>query len=210
MPECPGKILARGKVDGGLAAHGRIDHGEQAGRHLDKAAPAHIARGGKAGDVPGDAAPERDDDIGARELGDGHELEDLLEGVQALSCLTGLERVGEDLVAGILEARSDGLFVKRTHIGVGDDDGALAAGGRARDGADLFQEKGTDMHLVGARRVDIENITWHMCHWPFCASSSSLRLMRSPSAKSASSASPSRALSAVLYAVKESTSVSIS
>ena len=31
LPKCAGEVLACGEVDGGLAAHGGVDHGEQRG-----------------------------------------------------------------------------------------------------------------------------------------------------------------------------------
>ena len=60
-------ILARGQVDGGLAADGRIDRGQQRRRDLGKAHAALIRRRGKAREVAHHAAAERNDHVAAAE-----------------------------------------------------------------------------------------------------------------------------------------------
>ena len=53
-------VLAERVVDRGLAAHRRIDLRQQRRRHLHEGHAAHVAGGGKAGDVADHAAAERE------------------------------------------------------------------------------------------------------------------------------------------------------
>ena len=63
------EILARRRVDAGLAADRRVDHREQARRHLHVRHAAHERRGDEAGEVADHAAAERDDRRVAPEAG---------------------------------------------------------------------------------------------------------------------------------------------
>ena len=63
LPKGAGQVLAGSQVDGGLAAHRRIHHGEQARRDLHKLAPAHVGGGHKARHVAYDAAAKCHDHV---------------------------------------------------------------------------------------------------------------------------------------------------
>ena len=55
------QVLALRRVHAGLAAHRRVQHGEQRGRHLEVRDAAQVRRGDEPGEVARDAAAERDD-----------------------------------------------------------------------------------------------------------------------------------------------------
>ena len=99
LPKGTGEIFAGGQVDGRLAAHRRVHHGEQARGDLHKLAATHVGGGHKAGHVAHDAAAERHDHVGARKLVLGHKLQDVDVGLGALVCFAGLEGVDAYLVA---------------------------------------------------------------------------------------------------------------
>ena len=65
LPKGAGQVLAGSQVDGSLAAHRRIHHGEQACWDLHKLAAAHVSGGHKARHVAHNAATERHDYVGA-------------------------------------------------------------------------------------------------------------------------------------------------
>ena len=99
LPKGAGQVLAGSQVDGGLAAHRRIHHGEQARRDLHKLAAAHVGRGHKARHIAHDAAPECHDHVGARKLVLGHKLQNGNIGFGALVCFAGLEGADAYLIA---------------------------------------------------------------------------------------------------------------
>ena len=67
-------VLRLGQVDAGLAAVGRVDLGDQRGRHLHDRHPALVGRRAEAREVADDAAAERDDVVGARSISRGQQL----------------------------------------------------------------------------------------------------------------------------------------
>ena len=156
LPKGAGEVFAGGQVDGRLAAHRRIHHGEQACGNLHKLAAAHVGGGHKARHVAHDAAAERHDHIGARKLVLGNKLQNGNVGLGALMGLAGLEGADTHLVTRGLQALLNRHLVERTYVGVRHDDGARAAGGGAHKLARLLQQKRAHMHLVGACSVDID------------------------------------------------------
>ena len=130
------EVLAVTGVDAGLAADRGIDLGKQRRRHLHEAhAPAHD-RGGEAGEVPDDAAAERDDEVAALDLRSEDGVADAFElaiGFRRLS-----RRDGEDLCPQALSGDGGGqlLRIERADMPVRDDRrGPGAEGGDARGGA---------------------------------------------------------------------------
>ena len=99
LPKGAGQVLACSQVDGGLAAHRRIHHGEQARRNLHKLAAAHVGGGHKARHVAHDAAAECHDHVGARKLVLGHKLQNGNIGFGALMGLACFEGADAHLVA---------------------------------------------------------------------------------------------------------------
>ena len=99
LPKGAGQVLAGSQVDGGLAAHRRIHHGEQTRGDLHKLAAAHVGGGHKARHVAHDAAAECHNHVGARKLVLGHKLQNGNIGFCALMGLAGLEGADAHLVA---------------------------------------------------------------------------------------------------------------
>jgi len=99
LPKGSGEIFAGGQVDGRLAAHRRVHHGEQTRGDLHKLAAAHVGGGHKAGHVAHDAAAERHDHVGARKLVLGNKLQNGNVGLGTLMGLAGLEGAYAHLVA---------------------------------------------------------------------------------------------------------------
>ena len=99
LPKGAGQVFAGSQVDGGLAAHRRIHHGEQTRGDLHKLAAAHVGGGHKARHVAHDAAAECHYHVGARKLVLGHKLQNGNIGFCALMGLAGLEGADAHLVA---------------------------------------------------------------------------------------------------------------
>ena len=124
LPEGADQVLAHGRVDGRLAADGRVDHGEQGGGHLDEADAAHEGGGDVADHVADDAAAEGDDDrVAGAGVGE-HPVLDLGLGLAALGELAGRDGVGEQAGiagGGAVEDGLEGRHVEREEVGVGDE-----------------------------------------------------------------------------------------
>ena len=134
LPEGPRQVLAGLEVDGGLAAHGGVHHGEQARRHLDVRDSAQVARRGKAREVAHHAAAEGHHRVAAGELALGQELQAVHERGGALSLLARLEGEGMGLEPGLREGGADHLGVEGADVRVGHDRGARGAGTRLAHG----------------------------------------------------------------------------
>ena len=103
------QVLAGGQIDRGLPADAAVDHGQQRGRHLDKADAAHPGCGGETGDIANRTTTERDQgtlpvDAGVRQrLVDGREHAELFgrlarrHQVQARRDGVGCERIDQRL-----------------------------------------------------------------------------------------------------------------
>ena len=88
-----------GKIHAGFSAYRGIYLGQQGCRNLDKRNPTQVRGGGKAGHIPGDAAPERHGEIGAgqAELGEG--LQHGGDGRKIFALLSGGEYVKRYVIA---------------------------------------------------------------------------------------------------------------
>ena len=112
------EVLARFEVDRSLAAHGRVDDGEQSGGHLHIVYPAHVRARDKPRQVPHDAAAERDDHAVAGHIVRGELLEELTRKRPVFA----LFAMRDDDVFCALRKDSEQLFkVQRRDVVVGDD-----------------------------------------------------------------------------------------
>ena len=193
-------ILARGQVDGGLAADGRIDRGQQRRRDLDEADAAQIGRGGKARQIARHAAAERSDRVLPRQLLRAERVEQLEVGARALGALSVREYKAADRQPGSLQTAADRAAIQRPDRIVRDEHHFF----RVRHGADLLagplQKAAPDPDLIASRCVDR-----YRFHRP---STSSLRFL--PSSSSCVSASPSFSAMAARYCMRQSISPSSS
>ena len=87
LPEGAHHVLGVPEVDGGLAADGRIDHGQGGGGAVDEVDAPHVDGGGKAGEVPHHAAAHRDDKVAPAQPEVQHLPQHRLEGLEALAGL---------------------------------------------------------------------------------------------------------------------------
>ena len=106
-------ILARGQVDGGLAADGRIDRGQQRRRDLGKAHAALIRRRGKAREVAHHAAAERNDHVAAAEAVLTEEVQHIGVGREVLAPLARGECERVHTVARLFKGLDRALAVER-------------------------------------------------------------------------------------------------
>ena len=118
----------------------------------------------KTREVANNAAAQRDDHVVARELLFGRALEKLGVGCWVLALLAGLKGRNAHGQPGLFQPLLDGRQEQRADVRAGDDECALGLrGDRLRDGADLLQEKGADVHLIGVCRIDVERVC-RGCH----------------------------------------------
>ena len=119
LVEGANKVLAGGRVDRGLAAHRRIDLGEQSRRHLHEPATTPQDAGGKAGQVTDDAAAQRHHRIAAFDSQLQQALGDLGE---RRPVLAGFPRWQHDFVdrdAGGRQPGGKGRQVQRRNMSIG-------------------------------------------------------------------------------------------
>lgn len=103
------EVFSAGEVDGGFAADGAVDHGEERGGGLDDVDAAEPDGGGEAGEVPGDAAAEGDDGACAGEMAVGEGGEQLLYGGEGFAVFAGGEDGGVDGAAEGAEGFGEGV-----------------------------------------------------------------------------------------------------
>ena len=144
------QVLARGGVDAGLAADGRVDHGQQRGGHLVDLDAAHPRRRDVAAEVGGRPATDGDHGIGAAHAALAQDVPAAAGGLQRLAVLGVLDLEGEGV---------DALGGQRFGDAVGGaGDAALVdhadVGRLARGLGDLGDEAGADAHLIGGGSVD--------------------------------------------------------
>jgi len=106
-------------VDTGLAAHRRIDLGQQCGRNLDEIDAALIAGGGKTGHVTDDPAAEGDDRGAAVVTGGQQAVEDQLQGFPVLEGFAVRQHHGNHRERR--KAAGQTFEIERRHGLVGDD-----------------------------------------------------------------------------------------
>ena len=106
-------ILARGQIDGRLAADGRIHRGQQRRRDLGKAHTALIGRRGKARKIAHHAAAERHDHIAAAEAVLAEEMQHICIGRKIFALLARWEGKGMDAVARLFKCPDRPLAVER-------------------------------------------------------------------------------------------------
>ncbi len=114
------QVLAAGVIDAGLAAHGRVDLGQQRRRHLHEVDAALVAGGREPGHVADHAAAERDHAGIAVQAGLDQRVEHALEHGQGLVLLAIGQFDRAHALAG--EAREQARGVQRTDRFVRDDE----------------------------------------------------------------------------------------
>ena len=123
------------KVDGGLSANRRVDHGKKACRHLHELAASHVRCCGKARKIADNAAAKRYNHIVTRELGFGAMFEQTRKLGHVLDGFGRLYDMDMRIVPGISKRFEDGRGVERGDIGVRHDHRLTAFGAFANDGS---------------------------------------------------------------------------
>ena len=143
------KVLPLARVDRGLAAHGAVDLGEQRRGHLDVVDSAQHDRGGEAGQIPDDAAAERDDRAGPVHSCVEQSVEQILEYCEGLGRLARrkFDHLGGDACA--VEPGLQASELVPAHIGVGDDSDGSASEQRGHQDAGAFEQAGPGNDVVG-------------------------------------------------------------
>ena len=114
------EVLARAGVDAGLAAHGRVDHGEQRRRDVHDGHAAQPGRRDEAGQVGGRSTADGHDGVGAGEAHLAEHVPAVRRDLEVLLALTvgHLDRVR--LVAVALQVRAHGVGALAQGRGVHD------------------------------------------------------------------------------------------
>ena len=119
-------IFAAREVHGRLAADGGIHGGQQRRRHLHERDAALVRRGGKAREVAGHAAAERDDQVAAAQAVRGQKVQQRRVGGERLAALAAGIRKRHGAKARARERRREPRGVQPRN-GLPRDDGCCAA-----------------------------------------------------------------------------------
>ncbi len=140
-------VFAQRMVDAGLAAHRRIDLGQQGGRHLDEVHAALVAGGRKTGHVTDHAATQGDHG-GAPVMACGQQaIEDQLQGFPVLVGFAVGQHHGDHRVRR--QAAAQTLKIQRRDRFVGDDR-HLPPGNMRCEQLGLVQQTFANMDRVAA------------------------------------------------------------
>ena len=143
------QVLARDRVDRGLAADRAVDLGEQRGRYLDEAAAALQDRGGEPDQVADHPAAQRDDMVAAF---DAESEQEVAHRLQLRPALRGLARRKYQCLAGDpcrVERSLDGSKMRRD-VGIAHDRNAAALRQRRNQRARFAEQSGADMDRIAA------------------------------------------------------------
>ena len=146
LVEGANEVLAGGNVHPGLAAHRRVDHREEGGRHMGHRDAAHVGGGNEAGEVGGDSAAQRDDGAVAAEAGLGDVVGEARPAVARLVLLAAGE--GEDLGGEGPERLEELLAEAGGDVDVGDDRVAMGARRGVDDDAGRLEDPRRDRDRI--------------------------------------------------------------
>ena len=173
-------VFPRGEVDAGLAAHGGIHRRQEAGGHLAEGHAPLIGGGGEAREIPGDAAPQGNQNIAPAEAVPAQKVQERGVGREVFGPLPRREGEGDRAEARRLQRRRKARPIEGGDGLIRRDGGGPGAG---EDRPELFpgpvQEARLDQNVVAPGGGDAD-----ACHRP---STSSLR--RRPSSRSRTRAS---------------------
>src|SRR5205085_3028520 len=144
------EVLARARVDAGLAADRRVYLREQRRRHLHESYPAQVDRGGEAREVSDDSAAERDDGVAPLQTRLRQKFERALHRPKSLEALAVAHHPMRDPEARAAQRRDRARAVEFEHASVRDERHApsLLHEVRARDRAETRQRAGPDLDGV--------------------------------------------------------------
>ena len=175
LPEGPGLIFAAVEVDGGLAADGRIDHGQQRRWQLDEADATQIRCGGEARQIPHHATAERDDNVRPRDAVFTQKVQDLSVDRQIFRAFAVRKYEGDDAEACPLQRGGGSLAIEGEDTVVRDDRRRLCVHDPGSERAKFVQQAVPDQYVIFPRGGDVNGVQ--------CPSTSSLR--RRPSSSRA-------------------------
>ena len=147
--ECTHKIFARGQINGGLAAHRGIHHGEQGRGYLYKRDAPLVDRGGKAAQIPHHAAAQGNQDVRAGQMLGGHVLQKSQEVFSALGGLSVRDHVARNAKARPLQGGGHVGGVQRLHRVVGQKQHAAGLDHGLYETTGIVTEARADAHVVG-------------------------------------------------------------
>ena len=132
-----------------MPPHGGIGRGQEGGGELDVVHAPLVGGGGEARHVPGDAAPQGQDKVGAGEAALGEKFQDACVGGQIFVPLPGGEGAEAYLKARLLEGAAHNGGIEFFHRGIGDDGTGPGAGRPGDQFPGPFQKAGADVDGVG-------------------------------------------------------------
>lgn len=133
------EVFAAGDVDCGLAAHGAIDLGHDAGGYLHEGDAAVVDAGDEACHVAHDTAAQGDNEAGAVVPFGDHFADDFFYSGEVFVGFSGGEAVQAGGVSAFFEALLNPAGVEGAYVGVGDDGGFAVEPGVAAEVADGFE-----------------------------------------------------------------------
>jgi hypothetical protein len=150
LMESADQVLAMARVDGGLAADGRIHLRQQRCRHLHIIDAAPHSGGGESGEIADNAAAERHHEIAALDARPNHVLAHTLKHRIAFGSFPGRDDNAAGLDAGLRKrslCRSQMLL--RDNL-IGHDSDARTGPQRGNTSAETGQKTAPDNDIVGA------------------------------------------------------------
>ena len=179
LPERTHDVLGVTQIHGGLAADGRVDHGEGGGGAVDEVDAAHIDGSGKTGQIAHDAAAHGNHKITAAHAEVQHLPED---GFQNFKALAGFALRHRD-DAGVLALVGHHLGVLGGHAAVGDDGHPAVQPGEL---VQVFQRAALDDDVVAAlAQIHGQLGSDKFTHLVYTPNSRTVRQVRSSSRSSA-------------------------
>jgi hypothetical protein len=166
LVESADQILAVRGIDTGLAPDRGIDLGQKRGRHLDEIHAAPGDRRGKAGEIPDDAATERNHQIAALEFGSKQGFDDFAEPGKGFAGFPVRDDHGGVFHPCRIERRGEARQLELFDFAVGNDAEAAARKHHLEALAGAGQQVVADDDVIGALAE------WHVdghgrvsCHW---------------------------------------------
>ena len=155
------QVLARARIDRGLAADRAVDLRQQRRRDLDERAPPAKDRGGEPGQIADDAAAERNHRIAALDPARKQCLDDGFEGAPVLLPLAGRDDQRRRGQSGGSERSGQRRQMEAGDGRIGDDRYRARAGQRRDDRPGAGQRPGRDFDIIATRvEADGDN---HRC-----------------------------------------------
>jgi hypothetical protein len=166
------QILSRRRIDARLSANRRVHHCQERRRDLNVGNPAHERRRNEPGEIPDDAATERDDRTVATEAVCEQRVGDVGPRRSRLLAFPGGNR---DDTRWRAERSGNPIGVLRPDLIVGHDGEAMSPGPRRRSRPNLVEQSRLHAHSIRAQLDVMRRVA---CHHQVTSPTSARRFAR--------------------------------